>query len=106
MEPNAAELAGYRDGMLDGARHRRASQPLQINTTDNYRNAGHGYLEVNSDPEKYQHDYRLAYSNSYQEGYYSQPEQEESKTASDAASGVELRPGRLLLTPMGSGVNP
>src|ERR1700730_18216576 len=83
MEPNAAELAGYRDGMLDGARHRGASQPLQINTTDNYRNAGHEYLELNSDPEKYKHDYRLAYSNGYQEGYYSQPEQEESKTASD-----------------------
>ena len=36
-EPSAAEVAGYRDGVADGARHRRASQPFQLNRTDNYR---------------------------------------------------------------------
>lgn len=78
-ELNPAELAGYRDGMLDGARHRGASQPFQVNKTDNYRNIGSRPLEANSDSENYKQDYRQAYSNGYQEGYYSQPGQEESK---------------------------
>jgi hypothetical protein len=80
MESNAAELAGKQDGMLDGARHRLASQPFQVDKTDTYRNAGQ---EVNSDPERYKRDYRQAYSVGYQEGYYSQPEQEKLETASD-----------------------
>jgi hypothetical protein len=84
-EPSAAELAGYRDGMHDGSEHRRTSQVFQFNKTDRYRTAGHGYLEINSDPNTYKQDYRLAYSNGYQQGYYSQqePEQVEVKTASD-----------------------
>jgi hypothetical protein len=84
MEPDAAELAGHRDGMLDGARHRRASQPFQVSKTDNYHAAGPGDLELNSDPGRYKKDYRLAYSNGYQEGYYSQ-EQEELKAANSKA---------------------
>ena len=86
MEPNAAELAGFQDGILDGARDRRTSQPFQVNKMDNYRNAGSAHLEVNSDPERYKEDYRQAYCNGYQLGYYSQPGQEELKTPSDTSS--------------------
>jgi hypothetical protein len=82
-EPNAAELAGHRDGMLDGARHRKASQPFQVDKTDNYRNIGAGSLEANSDSENYKRDYRQAYSTGYQRGYYSQ--QEELKAPSDTS---------------------
>lgn len=73
-EPTAAELAGYRDGVVDGARHRRAAQPFQCNKTDNYRRAG-GYSGGNS-------AYRDAYSNGYQEGYYLPQESAELRTIS------------------------
>jgi len=70
-EPTAAELTGYRDGVADGARHRRASQPFQLNRTDNYRRA-------ESDA-----GYRDAYSNGYQEGYYIPQESAELRTISE-----------------------
>ena len=75
-EPSAAELAGYRDGGLDGARHRKASQPFQVNKTDNFRNVG--YAEVNA--------YRDAYSNGYQQGYYSLADASDLKTISETSS--------------------
>lgn len=75
-EPSAAELAGYRDGLLDGARHRKAAQPFQVNKTDNFRNAG--YAEVNA--------YRDAYSNGYQQGYYSPADGSDLKTISQTSS--------------------
>jgi hypothetical protein len=78
-ELNAAERLGLRDGMEDGAGDQRASRPFQVNKTDNYRNAGSGSLEA-VDPDRYKADYRQAYSNGYQLGYFSQPEQEGSKT--------------------------
>jgi hypothetical protein len=75
MGPSVAELAatGYRDGMLDGARHRVASQPYQPEQTTNYRDAGLAYLETNGDAEQYKQFYRQGYSNGYQQAYYSQP---------------------------------
>jgi hypothetical protein len=75
-EPSAAELAGFRDGVLDGTRHRKAAQPFQVNKTDNYRNVG--YTEANA--------YRDAYSNGYQQGYYSQADSADMKTISQTSS--------------------
>jgi hypothetical protein len=75
-EPSAAEVAGFRDGLLDGARHRKAAQPFQVNKTDNFRNVG--YAEVNA--------YRDAYSNGYQQGYYSPVDSADLKTISQASS--------------------
>lgn len=70
-EPTAAELMGFRDGAADGARDRRAAQPFQVNRTDNYRKADRAA------------DYRDAYSNGYQEGYYtSGPESADLRTIS------------------------
>jgi hypothetical protein len=69
-EPTAAEVAGYRDGVSDGARHRRASQPFQLGKTENYRRPESGA------------GYRDAYSNGYQEGYYLPQESAELKTIS------------------------
>ncbi len=60
--------------MVDGARHRRAAQPFQVSKTDNYRNAG-GYGDNNA-------NYRDAYSNGYQAGYYLPQESAELRTIS------------------------
>jgi len=79
VEPTASELAGYRDGVLDGARHRRASQPFQVSKTNNYRKAG-GYAEAN--PGSDRQYYRDAYSNGYQEGYYLPQESADLRTIS------------------------
>ncbi len=69
-----AELAatGYRDGMLDGAKHRLGSQPFQPEKTANFRDAGLAYLDANADGELYKRYYRTGYSNGYQQAYYSQ----------------------------------
>jgi hypothetical protein len=75
-EPTAAELAGFRDGLLDGARHRKAAQPFQVNKTDNFRNVG--YAEVAA--------YRGAYSNGYQQGYYILADGSDLKTISQTSS--------------------
>ncbi|HST12125.1 MAG TPA: hypothetical protein VLL05_17250 [Terriglobales bacterium] len=69
-EPTAAEVAGYRDGVSDGARHRRAAQPFQLSKTENYLRPESGA------------GYRDAYSNGYQEGYYLPQESAELKTIS------------------------
>jgi hypothetical protein len=82
VEPTVPELAGFRDGILDGARDRRAAQPFQVSRTDNYRKADREYPEMNADPEKYRQYYRDAYSNGYQEGYYSPQESADLRTIS------------------------
>jgi hypothetical protein len=73
-EISVAELAatGYRDGMLDGARHRSTSQPFQAEQTANYRDAGMAYLDAEADSEFYKRYYREGYFNGYQHGYYTQ----------------------------------
>jgi hypothetical protein len=73
-EISVAELAatGYRDGMLDGARHRLGSQPFQAEQTPNYRDAGMAYLDSTADSELYKGYYREGYSNGYKQGYYPQ----------------------------------
>lgn len=68
VELTPAELAGYRDGILDGLRHRKAAQPFQMSKTDKYRSADR--------------EYREAYSNGYQEGYYSRLEAADLTTIS------------------------
>jgi hypothetical protein len=73
-EATAAALAGYRDGVMDGARDRRAARPFQLSKTDNYSKAG-GHSEDNT-------NYRQAYSNGYQEGYYVPQESAELRTIS------------------------
>jgi len=76
-EPTPAELAGYRDGVVDGARHRLAALPFQLNKTENYRRAG-GYAQADTNLA----NYRGAYSNGYQEGYYLPQESAELRTIS------------------------
>jgi hypothetical protein len=73
-EISVAELAatGYRDGMLDGSRHRLGSQPFQAEQTPNYRDAGMAYLDADADSELYKRYYREAYSSGYKQGYYTQ----------------------------------
>jgi hypothetical protein len=73
----AAELAGYRDGKLDGERHHNLMQAFQVNQTENYLNAGQD-SGANAVSESYQRDYRLGYANGYQVGYYPEAIKEES----------------------------
>ena len=68
-KPNAAELAGYADGISDGAAHRSAAQPFQADKTSNFRKGGQT-AELTA-PHALS-DYRLAYMNGYQLGYYAQ----------------------------------
>jgi hypothetical protein len=61
----SAEWSGYRDGLMDGSEHRKADQPFRAGKTENYRTAGSfsGHTATKN--------YRLAYANGYQQGYYS-----------------------------------
>jgi hypothetical protein len=77
IELTAMELSAYHDGVVDGARHRRAAQPFQLSKTDNYRKAG-GYAEADVNLAVY----REAYSNGYQEGYYLPQESAELRAIS------------------------
>ncbi len=70
LAPQTAEQMGYGDGMADGARDRQGFQGFQINKSENYRKADHGYSESQGSPEQYQRSYREAYCNGYQQGYY------------------------------------
>jgi len=72
--PSVAELAatGYRDGMLDGAKHRSAFQPFQAEQTANYRDAGLASLEITAEIEEYKRFYREGYLSGYQQAYSSQ----------------------------------
>lgn len=76
-EANAVEASAYRDGVMDGARHRQAAQPFQLSKTENYRKAG-GFAAADANLAMY----RDAYSNGYQEGYYLPQESAELRTIS------------------------
>lgn len=80
---DTAELAGYRDGMLDGEKQRNAMEPFRMNRTEKYLNAGQDPLEANAVSESYKHDYRLGYANGYQVGYYSEAEKGELSSGND-----------------------
>ena len=69
---DAAEVAGYRDGIADGTAHQAASQSYQPERESNYINAGQASSQIQEDDAKYQQEYRRSYLNGYQEGYYSQ----------------------------------
>jgi hypothetical protein len=71
-KPAAAEVAGYWDGMSDGAEHHAASRSFQPEKTNNYLNAGQDSLVERKDVAEYQREYRHAYLNGYQQGYYTQ----------------------------------
>ena len=67
-----AQLAatGFRDGMLDGTRHRMSAQPFQADQTPHYHEAGlSSVAPVNR--EMFQNFYREAYLRGYQQAYYS-----------------------------------
>jgi hypothetical protein len=70
---DAAELAGYRQGLSDGRTDHAASQPFRPDKTNNYSlSVVQASLQGNQGEEKYRQEYRIAYVNGYQEGYYSQ----------------------------------
>lgn len=61
---------GYRDGIVDGFEQRARSGAFQVNSTENYRKANHGYSARDGELVRYQRAYREAYSNGYQEAFY------------------------------------
>jgi len=82
----AAEAAGYRDGVLDGELHRKAMQPFRMKQTEKYLDAGGVSWEASTVSESYKRDYRLAYANGYQVGYYSKAQAEDLGTANNKLS--------------------
>jgi len=82
-QPTVAQLAGYADGMVDGAGDRRLSQPFQVERTEKFKNAGQTSAAAN---EQYKQYYRRAYSSGYQQGYYAQPDQQELKAVGQTSS--------------------
>ncbi len=84
--PDEAELAGYKDGIADGLEQRRSARPFQPDKTDNYRSTGHGNPKLTSGSEEYGQHYRRAYSNGYQQGYYSVLEPEPRTVSQNSGS--------------------
>jgi hypothetical protein len=69
-QADAAEVAGYLDGMADGATDGAASHTFRSDKTANYANARQESAQGGADVAKFQQEYRNAYVNGYQQGYY------------------------------------
>jgi hypothetical protein len=67
---DAAEVAGYLDGMADGAADGASSHVFRSERTSNYLNARQESAPAGADAAKFREDYRVAYANGYQQGYY------------------------------------
>jgi hypothetical protein len=67
---DAAEVAGYLDGMADGAADGASSHAFRSDRTANYASARHDAAPTGADVAKFQEEYRSAYANGYQQGYY------------------------------------
>lgn len=79
--PSVAETAaaGYRDGMIDGGRHRIASQPFRAEQTANYLAAGAVYFGTSVAPDEFKNYYREGYRDGYQHAYFVQPDRQGEK---------------------------
>ena len=70
---DANEKAGYMQGLSDGAADQAASQPFRPDKAKlHYMSPAGGSFQSGEDEIKYRQEYRYAYLNGYQEGYYSQ----------------------------------
>ena len=65
-----AEIAGYLDGMADGATDGAASRAFRSDKTANYASARKDSAPSGVNVAKFQDDYRGAYGNGYQQGYF------------------------------------
>lgn len=70
VKADAAEVAGYLDGMADGATDGAASRAFRSEKTANYINARQDSAPAGVDAGTFQSDYRGAYANGYQQGYF------------------------------------
>jgi hypothetical protein len=67
---NQAARIGYEDGMMDGQKDRRTGHSFRPTQGDNYKSATRGYISGFGSRDQYKADYRRAYSEAYQRGYY------------------------------------
>lgn len=67
---DAAEVAGYLDGMADGASDGASSRSFRSEKTSSYLTARQDSLPSGTDVARFQQEYRDAYMNGYQQGYY------------------------------------
>jgi hypothetical protein len=72
LKAEVDEVAGYQDGLLDGAAHHATSHSFQPEKTARFLAVGQGPSEERRAAVKNQRSYREAYVNGYQQGYYSQ----------------------------------
>jgi hypothetical protein len=68
------ERAGYRDGLDDGFKDRLEAKPFRAGVTDNYRKAECICPADGGDLSEFKRLYRGAYSDGYQQAYYTQTE--------------------------------
>jgi hypothetical protein len=69
--PAPSELDGYRDGVSDGTTDRKSPLHFQLGKTEHYRNASLGLAASDPAQRLYWQNYQQAYSNGYQEAFYS-----------------------------------
>ena len=67
---DAAEVTGYLDGMADGAADGASAHAFRSEKTHNYASARQDAAPSGIDATRFQEDYRGAYANGYQQGYY------------------------------------
>ena len=95
VKASATELAGYADGIADGTAQRMAGERFRADKTSNFRNGGQTAELTRGSALS---DYRRAYVNGYQVGYYSRDrsaewsyysseKQKELRTASQKSAG-------------------
>lgn len=66
------ERAGYRDGRNDGFKDRFEGRPFRAGRTDNYKTAECICPADGDDLKQYKESYRSAYSDGYQQAYYTE----------------------------------
>ena len=101
--PAPADLAGYRDGMMDGAADHATSRSFEPERTANYLKGGQNFLREPDDPAEFEREYRHGYLNGYQQSYYSD---ERSAVVGYYPADKEVEPRSASGVPCNSGLSP
>ena len=70
VERHNAHDFGYQDGRNDGERDRYTGHSYRPTHDGNYKHADHGYDPAYGNKQLYRDEYRAAYAEGYERGYY------------------------------------
>jgi len=70
VERRNAHEFGFRDGRSDGERDRATAHSYRPTHDGNYRHADRGYDPAYGNKQLYRDEYRAAYADGYERGYY------------------------------------